>query len=195
MNRTRLLIALTAINVSTTLVVCLRHRPIARAGAVAPLANAAVVDLDAVFEGYRRTSDVTGTLAREAEAARERIQELERRYREVSDELELLRDPKPEEKLVEAYRLKLRLERATSEAGPDFLRRKVEYAREIHAEIERAVAQMARAHELDLVLPRKLRLELGANRSVEVPLVVFHTPELDITSEVMLRLNEAYRDR
>lgn len=152
-----------------------------------------VVDIQAVMESYARTKNILKKLAAEEEAINTRVKKLESQYREALDELELLRDPKPEADVLKAYGLKLKLQNVQQFDVPALRQQRAKSIQSIEQDVLREIEAAREALELDVVLSRGLRLRFGEEGTMSVPIVLSHSPEFDLTKEVSLRLNTAYR--
>jgi Skp family chaperone for outer membrane proteins len=155
----------------------------------------AVVDISAIFENYEKKADRQAQLRGDTEALEAKLKELEKKYKELLEELPHL---EPGEKLTEKQIEKLKLELDVKELKGRELKKirekYVEFLKELREEIKQEIEVYARAQDLDLVVEKNVTAEGEGNTPV-IPwsIVHFAKPELDITVEITERLNARYK--
>ncbi len=154
-----------------------------------------VVDVTQVFGEYEKSVEMRGKLKRDARDIHDRIAELENRAANMLRDLRMIRSrDKQYEKMVERYKLELKARQMREIDLPRLAQQGREQVAELQQEIEQQIEMIALANNLELVLEKSVQLELkGESRPLRWPVVHFVVPELDITREVTLRLNEMYR--
>ena len=167
---------------------------IGAAGAFAP-PRTAVVDASVVFNEYARKKDLEAQTLGETRTLETRLRDLEKRHAELTRELGNIEQPEAQEPLlIEKYTLELRMKRVKERDMPEVLRKRLERIGSIRAEIEAEVEKFAISNDLDLVLEKAFVLERGPE-GLRWPIVHFAKPEIDITKEITLRLNDLYRGK
>jgi Skp family chaperone for outer membrane proteins len=168
---------------------------VAAAGIFAP-PRTAVVDASVVFNEYARKKDLETQTLGETKTLETRFRELEKRHAELTQEIGNLEQPEAQEPLlIEKYRLELHMKRVKERDMPEVLRKRLERIGSIRAEIEKEVEKFALTNDLDLVLEKAFVLDRGGSEGVRWPIVHFAKPEIDITKEITLRLNDLYKAR
>ena len=154
-----------------------------------------VVDVAEVFKNYRRSVELEEKLKRDERAVRDRLAELESRAADMLRDLRLITSPEKQyEKIVERFKLELRARQIRELELPRIAQKKLEHVDELNKEIESQIRSFALANNLHMVLEKSFQMELkGKFRPLHWPVVHFVVPELDITDEVTLRLNDMYR--
>jgi Skp family chaperone for outer membrane proteins len=153
----------------------------------------AVVDISAVFEDYGKKKDRQDELQKETKTVEDKLKDLEKRYKEINAELgNLEAGPSKNEKLVE----KVKLEIDVKELKERELKRLEEttnkYLQEIRDEISAEIQTMARSLDVDIVFEKTVA---AAREGPRWPIIHYVKPELDITKEVLDRLNARYTRR
>jgi Skp family chaperone for outer membrane proteins len=155
----------------------------------------AVVDASIVFNDCVKKKDLERQTLEETRTLETRYRDLEKRHAALTQELKNLAEPEAQEPLlVERFTLELRMKRVKERDMPAVLRKRLERIESIRADIEKEVEKYAVANDLDLVLEKAFVLE-GGPEGFRLPIVHFAKPEIDITKEITLRVNDLYRAR
>lgn len=152
----------------------------------------AVVDTPTVFANYAKKQALEQTSRSEKTKLEAKLESLECRRSKLAEELKHMEETQAEEKLVEKFRLELKIKWLKENDLPAILKKNLEYVDVIRAEIENSIDKFAKAEALDMVLEKTFVLETGGPVPLRWPVVHFAKPELDITGEIILRLNDLY---
>ena len=155
----------------------------------------AVVDISSVFEQYTKSSDRQDSLEARIEGVKTKAKSLVEQLQVLEEDLKNTARTAPSfaKKMEHQLRLKLDLDNLRSSEGADLEKQLKLFLQEIKVEITTEIERVAKALDLDLVIEKHFRAETGApGQGFEWPIVHYHKPEYDITSEVVRRLNERY---
>jgi Skp family chaperone for outer membrane proteins len=167
---------------------------VAVGGGFAP-PRTAVVDASVVFSDSLRKRDLEAQTLDDKRTLEMRYRDLEKRHAQLTQELENIAVPEAQEPLlVERFTLELRMKRAKERDMQEVLRKRLERIASVRAEIEKEVEKYAIANDLDLVLEKAFVLDAGPD-GLRWPIVHFAKPEIDITKEITLRVNELYKSK
>jgi Skp family chaperone for outer membrane proteins len=158
-----------------------------------------VVDFVKIFEAYDKKIDYEKRLAKTQGDLTGQVTDLENRFRTLADEIKMLEANRagPDQlvtKKIERYTLELQVEQLREKELGNLQRTYVKYIQEIRKEIADEIEGYARAAELELILEKRVVAERSQNfPGFEWPIVHFSTPELDVSQEIVVRLNQNYR--
>ncbi len=149
-----------------------------------------VVDVNRLFQDYKKKGELEHDLAQIKERMEEKLALLKKKMEPIAKELELL------EKGTERYRdLEKQLFSITQESNyevqsteQEFTRRKQAFREQLIADIHRAIAEYGRAGGYTLIVQREFTLpERALAESWQS--VLYHAPELDVTPAIHEALN------
>ena len=150
----------------------------------------AVVSISEVFDGYHKKVQRQEQLAQLRDALKQKIVDLEAQYDQLVEEIKLTRGEAQAKKKLERYQLELKVETVKERDLAGLQTQYIEYLKEIRKEISDEIQQYAVAQDLDLVLERTVIAEGTPNaRGFQWPIVHYAKPEIDITQEIVGRLN------
>jgi Skp family chaperone for outer membrane proteins len=152
-----------------------------------------VVDISIVFEEYLKKLDRETEMKGETKAIEERLKELEKRYKEIQSEIgNLAEGPKKQERQLEKYKLELEVKDYKEREFKRLEEKQLRHVQEIRDEIEAEIQAYAKSNDLDIVLEKTVT---AARDGPRWPICHFAKPELDISREIVTRLNDRYRKR
>ena len=159
-------------------------------------ARIAVVDIAEVFENYTKKKDVEARLEKQVKAEEAKMQEKEKEYKGLLEELKNVEDGTEQHKTLTLKKIELeyQVKNRQKELLKEFQDKQVSALREIRDEITAEITQYATAMDIDLVLEKKISAE-GKGQSINWPVVHFVKPELDITQDIVKRVNAKYTPR
>ena len=151
----------------------------------------AVADTSAIFEKYRKKSDLEAEGQKQLKAIQPKLavlEQWERRRKEIESEIGKLGAGVQRKELeLEKLRLELEVKSFKERELKELEEAQVRRLREIRGDIDAAIQAYARTHQLDLVLERKIA------GGPPTPICHFVSPELDITADVLQALEAAYK--
>ena len=159
-------------------------------------ARVAVVDIGEVFESYAKKKDVEARLEKEVKAEEAKMQGQEKEYKRLIDELKNVEEGSEQHKTLTLKKIELeyQVKNRQKELLREFQEKQLKALREIRDEITAEINQYAAAMDLDLVLEKKISAE-GKGQAISWPVVHFVKPELEITQEIVKRVNAKYTPR
>ncbi|NLW49392.1 MAG: OmpH family outer membrane protein [Candidatus Brocadiaceae bacterium] len=172
-----------------------RETPAPAAGGI----RIAVVDMEGVLRGCRQWRDSADERMRALERVRRTLTQLSREVQVLRNDYENL-PPGTDERArkgAEVDAALRNLEQQRSEGEMEMARFQNESVRAFFAELTRVVSEYAQEHDVHLVL-KKQALDLAAPDSMEQNLqiataeVLYAAGALDITPQIVERLNAAY---
>jgi Skp family chaperone for outer membrane proteins len=154
-----------------------------------------VVDIALVFDLYDKKKDRQGELKGETDKVELKLKDLERRYKEIVDELPLVENgTRKNELMLQKYKLEIEVKELKDNEMKRLRDVQIKYLKEIRDEISEEINVFAEAQDLDLVLEKTVTAEgEQPGMGFRWPIVHFAKPELDITKEIALRLNSHYK--
>ena len=155
----------------------------------------AVVDISEVFDGYLKKQDLQKDLTNESRGVQSKFQALQQKLKDIAADVKLMQQGhKRNEKLVEKARLEIDAKEMENKEFQRLQQTQIKFLKEIKSEISSEIEIYAHAFDLDLVLEKTVNAE-GDPRgmSFQWPIVHFAKPEIDITSQIVKRLNERYQ--
>jgi Skp family chaperone for outer membrane proteins len=165
------------------------------AGTFAP-PRTAVVDASVVLGDYAKKKDLEARALAARKALETRYQELEKKHAELTQELKHVGQAEAEDRiLTERFNLELKMKRIKEREIPEMLKQRFESIEVLRAEVEKEIGKYATANDLDLVIEKAFVLDTAGPDAYRWPIVHFSKPELDITAEITLRLNDLYKAR
>lgn len=156
----------------------------------------AVVDITSVFDGYLKKQDREKDLAGESRDVQDKFKALEQKLKEITADVKLMQPGQlRNDKLLEKARLELDLKELENKELVRLRDTQTRFLREIKEEITTEIEIFAQAYDLDLVLEKTVSAE-GDPRAGGVgfqwPIVHYAKPEIDITAQIIRRLNDRY---
>lgn len=160
-----------------------------------PPPRTAVVDTFEVIEQYKKKQELEAKLRAEVELAVKEVDGMESELKRVEAELKIVEEGTEDHKnlILKKAELQFRLKSLQEQVNKDMSQKQLSAIQEIRKEVELEIERVAKARELDLVLEKKIPLEGRGKISINIPIVRFATPEIEITREVARILNERYR--
>jgi Skp family chaperone for outer membrane proteins len=150
----------------------------------------AVVSISEVFDGYEKKVQRQEQLAQLRDQLKQKIVDLEAQYEQLVEEIKLTRGEAQAKKKLERYQLELKVETVKERDLAGLQTQYIEYLKEIRKEINDEIRQYAVAQDLDLVLERTVIAEgTPSTPGFQWPIVHYSKPEIDITQEIVGRLN------
>ncbi len=158
--------------------------------------RAAVVDISKVFDGYLKKQDRQKDLTNESRGVQSKFEALQQKLKEITADVKLMQaGQRRNEKLLEKAKLEIEVKELENKELLRLQETQVRFLREIKEEITSEIEIYAQAYDLDLVLERTVNAE-GDPRggaSFQWPIVHYAKPEIDITAQIVKRLNERYQ--
>ena len=155
----------------------------------------AVVDISEVFDGYLKKQDRQKDLTNESRGVQSKFQALQQKLKDIASDVKLMQPgQKRNEKLLEKAKLEIDVKELENKELLRLQQTQIKFLREIKEEITSEIEIYAQAYDLDLVLEKTVNAE-GDPRgmSFQWPIVHYAKPEIDITSQIVKRLNERYQ--
>ncbi len=155
----------------------------------------AVVDISSVFDSYQKKHDRQLDLTRESKSLQERFKILRQQLADIASDVKLMQPgQKRNEKLLEKLKLEIEIKELENKELLRLQKTQVKFLREIKDEITQEIEIYAQAYDLDMVLEKTVNAE-GDPRGLgfQWPIVHYAKPEIDITSQIVKRLNERYQ--
>jgi Skp family chaperone for outer membrane proteins len=153
----------------------------------------AVVDVSTVFEDYGKKKDRQSELQASTKEVEDKLKELEKRYKEINAEITNLEPgPGKNEKLLEKVKLEIDVKELKDRELKKLEETQIRYLQEIRDEISAEIQAYARSLDLDMVVEKTVA---AAREGPRWPIVHHVKPELDITKEILDRLNARYNRR
>jgi Skp family chaperone for outer membrane proteins len=164
-------------------------------GADFPPPRLAVVDTFEVIEKYKRKADLESKLVEKVEKVKKDVEELEKGLKSVDAEIKLHDEGSDEHSrlLLRRTQLQIDLTNLKRKRLAELEEEQNKHIQDIRAEVEREIDGFAKAHRLDVVLEKKIPIEGRQNIKINIPIVRFVKPEIEITEEIVAILNERYR--
>jgi Skp family chaperone for outer membrane proteins len=155
----------------------------------------AVIDISEVFEGYEKKKELQTQFEADIQVVRDKITELEKKHKELLEELPNLGPGDRKAKLqLEEFKLKQQANDLQKTETGRLRETQYKYLKEIRDEITREIRAYAEAEDLDLVLEATVVGDMGPEiGQFRWPLAHYVKPELEITNEILRRLNDRYR--
>jgi len=157
----------------------------------------AVVDITRIFEDYDKKSDRQKFLNGQSEKLEKDWEDLRGQLKDLESEMKLLQPGKQlSEKKLEHSRLKIEAEDFQRTTLKNLRREYFEFLREIRDEITKEIEIYADSTDLDVIVEKTVT---GAETEksgtgFKWPIIHFAKPEIEITSIILHRLNERYRE-
>jgi Skp family chaperone for outer membrane proteins len=153
----------------------------------------AVVDVSAVFEDYGKKKERQDELQLATKGVEDKLKELEKRYKELNAEINNLEPgPGKNEKLLEKVKLEIEVKELKDRELKKLEETQLKYLQEIRDEISAEIQTFAKSQDLDIVVEKTVA---AAREGPRWPIVHYVKPELDITKEILDRLNARYSRR
>jgi Skp family chaperone for outer membrane proteins len=184
---------------SVALLGLLAARPLAAQAPPAPRdfkpARIAVVDIAGVFENYQKKKDIEARLEAEAKVEEKKFQKMDSDFKALIEELKNVQEgsDKHKELTLKKTQLEYEIKNRQKELLKEFQEKQLGALREIRGEIVSDIEKYAASMEIDLVLEKKVPAD-NQQKIQAVPWVVVHyvKPELEITDDIVKRLNAQY---
>ena len=155
----------------------------------------AVVDISEVFDGYLKKQDLQKDLTNESRGVQSKFQALQQKLKDIAADVKLMQaGQRRNAKLLEKAKLEIEVKELENQELLRLQQTQIRFLKEIKGEITSEIEIYATAYDLDLVLEKTVNAE-GDPRgmSFQWPIVHFAKPEIDITSQIVKRLNERYQ--
>ena len=173
------------------------------AGAAAAEVKIAVIDMQKVFEGYEKTKTLEIKLNQQMEVFKEYSNQLNQQYQNLRKQYESARDDSQniafsgaerENKRLKAQQLYESLKLKEQEMTSYGESRKTQL-RDMHAKLRGEIIEEIRqvVHNKAVLEGYTIVLDKSGDTLNDIPLVVYHQPNLDITDSVVQDLNRGYR--
>jgi Skp family chaperone for outer membrane proteins len=155
----------------------------------------AVVDISDVFENYSKKKDIESQLEAQIKVEEDKFREKENALKATIEELKNVQEgsEKYQQLVLKKTKFELELKNRQKELLNEFQEKQASALKEIKNEITGEIEKYAVAMEIDMVLEKKVAAEGKGNlRSVHWPIVHYVRPELEITDDIVKRLNARY---
>ncbi len=156
----------------------------------------AVVDVAEVFEGYAKKKDRETQLEVELKAEEKKHQALIAEYKALVEELKNVEDgtEKHKEVTLKKVNSEYEIKNREKELMKEFEEKHFKFVGEMRGEILKDLESYAASMEIDLVLEKKVVTPGKTPRQgSQWPVVHYVKPELDITQDLIKRLNAQYK--
>lgn len=159
------------------------------AQAATPSARFGVVDLNAVFEGYKKKDTLEQELAAAKKTVEAKIEKITAQIQEQRSELELLekgtsRFEDVEDKIAALLQKR---NREQVRARDDFQRRKAEFHEQILGELQEGIERYARENGYAAIFQREFSMP---TESLSWRTVLYHDEHVDLTDEILAAVNQ-----
>jgi len=167
--------------------------------AAAPAARVAVCDVQQIFTGYNKATDLLAKLNDKRQALAAELEQRSKAIESLQQEMDALKKGSSEyqSRLAEVERLRIDLAVSRQFGEAKILAEHRQLTMEMYDEMVSAISQVAKDRGVEVVLHADRGLmetdetmELLAQ--IRVRTVLYWEPSLDITQEVLARLNKAY---
>lgn len=156
----------------------------------------AVVDISEVFDSYLKKQDRQKDLTNESRGIQDKFKALQQKLKEIDADVKLMQPGQARrEKLLDKAKLEIEVKELENKELLQLQQTQVKFLREIKDEITSEIEIYAQAYDLDLVLEKTVNAEGDprAGMSFQWPIVHYAKPEIDITAQIIKRLNERYQ--
>ncbi len=156
----------------------------------------AVVDISEVFESYQKKLDRQEVLNEQSVALEAKFKELDGKIQQATSSIQLLEPgPKQDEKVLEKTRLEIERNKLRSEDLKKLRETQIRFLKELREEIAKEIETYREAFDLDLILEKSVTADVDpkAGGGFRWPIVHAVKPELDITGQILSRLNDKYQ--
>jgi len=155
-----------------------------------------VINLGEVFDKYYKKKELDANLRAESEKRREVLQAKSKEIAQIEEELALFDVGTDAGRRTEQKLFQRKVERETYRkmAQEEWVKKQRDFTIRLYEEIQARVADYARREKIDLVLKledseiRAATLEM-VQLEIKLRTVLFHSPNLDITKDVITYLN------
>jgi Skp family chaperone for outer membrane proteins len=157
----------------------------------------AVLEVSRLFENYNKKKDREAVLKSESREEEKRYREMQSRLRAVLEELKNVENgsARHRELTMLSKGLEYDLKVLEQDLSRRFREKKLAALKEINLELSSDIERYATGLELDLVLEKTLVAEGENGTGIRFPIVHYARPEIDITDDLLLRLNARYGPR
>jgi len=157
----------------------------------------AVLEVSRLFENYNKKKDSEAALKSESREEEKRYRDLQSRYRAALEELKNVENgsPKHRELTLRTKEFEYDLKILEQEVSRKLRERKMATLKEISLELSTDIDRYATGLELDLVLEKAVVAEGENGAGFRFPIVHYARPEIDITDDLIQRLNDRYGPR
>jgi Skp family chaperone for outer membrane proteins len=151
----------------------------------------AVVDISVIFEDYQKKIERESDMKQQTKTIEDKLKDLEKRYKEIQSEIgNLAEGPKKQERLLDKFKLELEVKEYKERELKRLEETQLRHVQEIREEIEAEIQAYAKSNDLDLILEKTVT---AAREGPRWPICHFSKPELDISRDILQRLNARYR--
>jgi Skp family chaperone for outer membrane proteins len=153
----------------------------------------AVVSIGEVFEGYQKKKDRQAQFQARIKEVDEKLKDLEKKYKDLEAEIRNLEEgEKKDLKERDLLGVKQEAEKLKKVGLSSLKETQLKFLKELKEEIKLELDQFAEAMDIDILLEKRVTAE-AAEGGFEWPIVHYAKPELDVTKEIIGRLNSRYR--
>ena len=156
----------------------------------------AVVDTFEVIEKYLGKQELEKQLKGQFDDANQQLTDMERELARIEQELKILEEGTPEhrDRILDRTRLGLQFKDKKKKFGAELFRRRDEAIDSIRKKVETEITTYAVSHGVDLVIEKQIPIEGREGAKINIPIIRYVTPELDITNEIVVILNQRYKN-
>ena len=153
----------------------------------------AVVNISEIFENYEKKKDIEAKLEAEIKVEEKKFIEKQEELKKSQAELKNVQEgtERHKELTVKGKTLEYELKSWEKELVKIFQEKQMNALKEIRDEITTDIDKYRTGMGIGIVLEKQVSAE-GKSNSVRWPIVHFVTPELEITGEIIKRLNTGY---
>jgi Skp family chaperone for outer membrane proteins len=153
----------------------------------------AVVNISEVFENYEKKKEIEKKLEDEIKAEEKKFNAKQEELKKVQELLKNLQEGSKEHKetTVKGKTLEYELKNWEKELVKQFQDKQMNALKEIRGEITDDIEKYATGMGIGIVLEKQVAAE-GKNNSVRWPIAHYVKPELEITADIIQRLNAGY---
>lgn len=169
------------------------------APAPAPTAVVGTIDLGAILEGYEKYRASLARFNADAQAQNRKLTEIQDQQKLVAEAMARLKPESPDHRQLVAREAELRttFEKTRDRLQNEFDRREADIFATTCAEVRQMTAAVAKRHRMNFVVQVAADPAPGADPKTALDAlrrhVVWADPGVDITAEVLQRLNNQYK--
>ena len=156
-------------------------------------ARVAVVDIAEIFENYEKKKDLEKRLELEIKEEEKKFQEQQKEFEKLKEEMKNLQagTDKHKDLTLRIGGLEYELKSRQQSLIKQFQEKQMSALKTIREEITADIKKYAEGLDLDIILEKQVAAD-SKGGSLRWPIVHFAKPELEITSDIVTRLNTQY---
>jgi len=154
----------------------------------------AVLDVSKLFQGYGKAKDLDDRIKGEIREGQKMLRDLRSRQRKALDDLKNLKagTKAHRDATLEAKGLEIDLQQLETDLEVKINAEQLAALKELRLDVATDIEKYATGLELDLVLEKTLFADGEKGKVLPWPIVHYARPEIDITDDLIRRLNEQY---